>query len=276
MSKVEVQKENLISVETKQKISSDIELMKARIIVANKIPRSIKEVEKKFSDIFDNPSILKRYAKSSFSTWKLPIKGAGDVRGLTISTVTDLAGVYGHLMFGVRTAVTDDKNKVAVHAFCLDVSNNTSEDRVFTAELPDYVMNAKNFDESAYKYSYSLGMRRMRSCIEHTLPQWMKEEAMDKIVNAKRELYKDSDTRKDKARSLLKEFILIDAKYKDLKNFKDVIGRPLKKEDFENPEVISELEERLNGFKETGGFNTNEKVDRKKASKEELKKREKK
>lgn len=152
------------------------EFIKARIVVAQNIPRDLKQIKENLCEILED----KEVAKNSF--YVLPRRGV-HIEGLSISFIKELAREYGHLTFGVRV-LEQGATYAKVYAYAIDLKTNTDESREWKVLLPKRVVNAKNSSEEIYKFIFAEGAKRMRSCIERVLPEHLKNFAKNKVKQA--------------------------------------------------------------------------------------------
>ena len=153
------------------------EIIKARILVAQNIPRDMEQIRK-------NVSVLaKDKAVASKALYCLPRKNKGKmtyIEGLSMSFIKELAREYGHFDYGFK-----EIGRGATHSrcfsYCYDLKSNGSETREWVVKLPSYVLAAKNQSEEVYKFIYSSGAKRERGCIERLLPESLQEFAIREI-----------------------------------------------------------------------------------------------
>ena len=172
----------------------DPNIIQSKILVAQKIPRDRQLIISDLKGLFEIAFVRKMYAKNNM-IFSIPRKNkkTGEVvniTGLSITAVTELARLYKHLDYGITAQPSLDKKTTIVHTWCHDLQNNTTETRNFTVYIPPYIQNSRNFSDDHYKFCYSEAMRRMRSCIERTLPQWLVDSFRMKIEQVKKLSYK--------------------------------------------------------------------------------------
>ena len=145
------------------------ETMKVRIMAAQGIGRNAAEIKKNLKEIISDRDV----AESAIYSLPRYDKRAGKtsyIRGLSISFVKELAREYGHLDYGI-SVIEQGQTYAKVIAYCYDLKANISEKREWKVILPKRVADSKNLSEEAYKFIYSEGAKRMRSCLERILPQ---------------------------------------------------------------------------------------------------------
>lgn len=185
----------------------DAEIMKARMIVAFKQPRDLAKIEHSLSIVLSGKKTIEE------AMYSVPRKG-GSITGPSIKLVKDIAGLYGHLAYGVRK-ISSDKKGVDGLAFCLDLQKNISEDKEFRVEYPSWVLNMKNPEEDKYKSYMSAGAKRERACIERIIPSFIMNKAIEIVEKKSREIasadLKDKDP-KQLLNQILESFKKIDSR----------------------------------------------------------------
>ena len=188
----ENKKNNVENFNTQVKEARNDDLMKMRIVVAQRLGRDQDEILHNFNRTFSG-EILNEYVDSE-SLYKLErydkrTKTKKAIRGLSLSVVKDLATLYKHIYFGIDVLEYRAKASAKVRVYCLDLFNNSSEERIFQIYFPDWVSNSRNWSDDSYKFLYAEASRRMRSCIERILPSWIMTKAYKIIFEAKKEAY---------------------------------------------------------------------------------------
>ena len=178
---------------TKSHSPSEINMVQARILVAQKLTRDKDKIIQSLKELFKDDLIRSFYESSDKVLFDLPRKHKGGVTyitGITIHAVKDLAGIYGHLDYGVEILKFYGKDKADCLAWCLDLQKNNCEKRQFTVHFPDRLKTVKSFSDESYKIIYSEGVRRMRSCIERILPTWLTETFKLKVQDLQNAYFK--------------------------------------------------------------------------------------
>ena len=243
----------------KESISSLFGVSKERYEHALKKGRTQKEILKKVNELFSDEEILNCYITSFSSTYSVPRKNwqTGEttyIRGLSIGLIKDLANLYEHLAYGVDYDFVGG-SKVKVVTGCVDIYNNTSEARYFQTflneRLHNLVMKKKsNASDEIYKFVYQEGVRRMRVCIEHILPLWMKEKALKYVLNKKLQYYKQEENRKKAFEEIFSGFQKINPSIKNLGDLSKFLKIEVTTEKLKEPDFFAKIEELYVGYRD--------------------------
>lgn len=163
------------------------EIIKARIIVAQSIDRDIKKMKENILEMLEDEDVCKA------ALYSLPRKNKGKVfyiEGLSMKFIKELAREYKHLDFGFRV-IEQGATYSKVMAYCYDLRNNTSHTKEWKIQIPKYVTEKKNASEEIYKYIYSEGAKRERSCIERIIPEFLQNFAKKAIKDEMNLIVKD-------------------------------------------------------------------------------------
>lgn len=174
----------------------DPEIMKARMMVALNRPRKTDIVLNSLQTILEGKKTIEE------AMYSVPRKG-GNVTGLSIKIVKDIATIYGHLHYGVRR-ISEDRKGVDGLAFCLDLQSNTGEEKEFRVDFPAWVLNLKHPEEEKYKSYMSAGVKRERACLEKVIPSFILNKAEELIVKKAKE-YAQADLKDQNPKKVLEE-----------------------------------------------------------------------
>ena len=131
---MELQKQNNQLPAKPHRISLDPEILKARMIIAHdpRFERDTEAIIDKVKQCFSVDQVAKQ------AIYALPYKSKGKivyVRGLSIVAAKEAARIYKHLIFGFDVLEQTQYSARAM-AYCLDLQNNTSEQRSINMPLP--------------------------------------------------------------------------------------------------------------------------------------------
>ena len=168
--------------------------------------------------------------------------------------IKDLANLYGHLCYGVDYILLEDR-RVKVKAYCIDLANNVSEERLFTTYLTERIytllqQKKSNAYDEVYKFVYQEAIKRMRVCIEHILPLWVKEKALKLILNKKHNFYDVKQNREKSFSSIFEGFKKINPEIKTLKDLSKFIDLEVTEEKLKNPKFFTQVEELYIGYRD--------------------------
>ena len=165
------------------RISLDPEILKARMLLALD-----KRFERKTIKILDRvKQCFSVHEVAEKAIYALPYKSKGKtvyVRGLSIVAAKETARLYKHLIFGFDV-LEQTKTSARAMAYCLDLQNNTSEQRAINMVIPAKKTKKGDIyppsDSEIYRIVSADGVKRMRACILHCLPQALTTEAEKQI-----------------------------------------------------------------------------------------------
>ena len=191
------------------RISTDPEILKARMLIAldERFERNTAKILAGVENCFSIPGV----AKSAI--YALPYKSKNKtvyVKGLSIVAAKEAARLYKHLIFGFDV-LEQTKTHARAIAYCLDLQNNTSEQRAVNMKIPPK-KNKKTgelfppSDSEIYRIVSAEGVKRMRACILHCLPQALTAAAEARISKTLAEGVAKKPSLKGEFEKLLKKF----------------------------------------------------------------------
>ena len=189
-------------VEKSKNLPAQAHIIQARILVAQKLKRNQSEMLEDLKTFFESEKIQNFYGSNQDIIYSIPRKGKGGkvtyIEGLSINAIKDLASIYKHMDYGVKILHYDGRDNATAIAWCYDLQTNISESREFKVVFPQRIKDLPNFSDESYKIVYMEGIKRMRSCIEHILPFWLKESFYEKILWLQKKRYNQKQvTKKD-------------------------------------------------------------------------------
>lgn len=207
---------------TQSEMAKEVARIHGKMVLARQFPRNVDECIEKILKECERPKVAEDAA------YEYP-RGGTLVYGPSIRITEVVAQNWQNMDFGVRE-LSQSAGESEMQAFAWDLETNVSKEITFTVKHGRYSSSKgfKEFGENSdpreiYETTANFAARRMRNCIQSTIPQWVFEAALQKCEETLKSLVKDPQ---EAIKNMQKEF----AKWGIIKaHIEELIKKPVSK-----------------------------------------------